>query len=159
MIALVIQYFLCVLPIVKIWHFSGKFDQHLSLYCGSVKPKFKTGPGYRFLWESCELQFPKFTDNFGTVSSNINTFKSSSNFDPIEITYRTMACSVCLKPVSIETWCIKLHTPWHFTVPVYAGRWTSAHYCLKIYMFWCRLHFRIKIWGCLHYKSWTFRPT
>ena len=26
-----------------------KFDQHLSLYCGFVKPKFKTGPGYWFL--------------------------------------------------------------------------------------------------------------
>ena len=34
---------------VNIWHFSGKFDQHLSLYCGSVKAKFKTGPGYWFL--------------------------------------------------------------------------------------------------------------
>ena len=38
-----------VLPMVKIWDFSGKFDQHLSLYCGSIKPKFKTGPGYWFL--------------------------------------------------------------------------------------------------------------
>ena len=48
MIAL-IQYLLCVLPMVKIWHFSSKFDQHLSLYCGPVKPKLKTGPGYWFL--------------------------------------------------------------------------------------------------------------
>ena len=44
------QKILCVLPMVlKISHFSGKFDQHLSLYCGSVKPKFKTGSGYWFL--------------------------------------------------------------------------------------------------------------
>ena len=26
----------------------AKFDQHMSLYCGSVKPKLQTGPGYRF---------------------------------------------------------------------------------------------------------------
>ena len=55
----------------KDMHFSGKFDQH-SLYCGSVKPKLKTGPEYWFLWESCELRFPKFTDSFGIVSSNIH---------------------------------------------------------------------------------------
>ena len=30
---------LYVLPVRKIWHFSGKFDQHLSLYCGAVKLK------------------------------------------------------------------------------------------------------------------------
>ena len=59
---------------VKIWQFSGKFDQQLSLYCGSVKPKFQTGPGYWSLWESCELRFPKFTDNFGTASSNLRIF-------------------------------------------------------------------------------------
>ena len=41
MIALAIQYFLCVLPMGKIWHLSGKFDQHLSLHCGSVKKKKK----------------------------------------------------------------------------------------------------------------------
>ena len=35
----------------KKWHISGKFDQRLSLYFGSVKPKFKTGPGYWFLRE------------------------------------------------------------------------------------------------------------
>ena len=30
-------------------HFSGRFNQHLSLYCGSLRPKFKTRPGYWFL--------------------------------------------------------------------------------------------------------------
>ena len=40
---------LCRFYMYLSWHFSGKFDQHLSLYCGSVKPKFKTGPGYWFL--------------------------------------------------------------------------------------------------------------
>ena len=72
MIALVIQYLLFVLPMVKIWHFSGIFDQRLSLDCGSVKAKFKTVPGCWFLCESCELRFPKFTDNNYTVSSNIH---------------------------------------------------------------------------------------
>ena len=34
---------MCVLPLRKIiWHFSGQFDQHLSLYnCGAVKPKLQ----------------------------------------------------------------------------------------------------------------------
>ena len=60
-----------------IWHHdilrakSDKFDQHLSLYCGAVKPKLQTGPGYLFLWESCETWFQKFTDNFGIVSSKM----------------------------------------------------------------------------------------
>ena len=31
MIALVIEYLPYVLPMVKIWHFSGKFDDHLSI--------------------------------------------------------------------------------------------------------------------------------
>ena len=32
----------------KIWHFSDKFDQHLSLYWGAVKQKLQTRPGYWF---------------------------------------------------------------------------------------------------------------
>ena len=44
---LTFEYLLCVLPMVKIGHFSGKIDQHLSLYCGSVKPNFK-------IWPPCE---------------------------------------------------------------------------------------------------------
>ena len=42
---------LCVLPMKKKrYDISGaKSDQHLSLYCGSVKPKLQTGPGYWFL--------------------------------------------------------------------------------------------------------------
>ena len=46
MIAQVIH--MCVLPVKKIWHFSSKFDQHLSLYCGSLKPKLQMGIGYWF---------------------------------------------------------------------------------------------------------------
>ena len=102
MIALVIEYLLCVLLMVKIWHLRGKFDQHLSLYCGSVKPKFKIGPGYWFLWESCELWFPKFTDNFGTVS-----LKTVLIFIPLKKMGRKPARSVCLKQVSMEKW--RLH--------------------------------------------------
>ena len=44
MIAQVIH--MCVLPVKKIWHFSSKFDQHFSLYCGSLKPKLHMGIGY-----------------------------------------------------------------------------------------------------------------
>ena len=83
MTPLVMYYLLCVLPMGKTWHFSGKFDQHLSLYCGSVKPKFKTGQGYWFLWESCELRFPKSTDNFCTFSSNVH-LKAVPIFTPFK---------------------------------------------------------------------------
>ena len=51
-----VRYPLCALPMAKVWLLSDKFDQHFfSLYCGFAKPKFKTGPGYWFLWESYEL--------------------------------------------------------------------------------------------------------
>ena len=113
MIALVVQYLLCVLPMVKMWHFSSKFDQHLSLYCDSLKPKFKTGPGYWFLWEACELGFPKFTDSFGTavpIFNPLNNMEKNGTFSLFE-----------LKPVSMEMG--RLHALWHFTVPVY---WTTC---------------------------------
>ena len=70
-----------VLPMGKIWHVRGKFD--LSLYCGSVKPKFQTGLGDRFLWESCKLWFLNFTDNFGTVSSKVH-MKALTIFVPMK---------------------------------------------------------------------------
>ena len=48
----------------KIWHFSDKFYQHLSLYCGSVRIKLQVGPGYWFMRElALCIMFPKFTDN------------------------------------------------------------------------------------------------
>ena len=98
MIALVIQYFLCVLPMVKIWHFSGRFDQHLSLYCGSVEPKFKTAGILvlvNVLWVTISKIYRQFWHGFFKY-----IFKSSFNFYAIEITWRKMARSVCLKPVS-----------------------------------------------------------
>ena len=106
----------CVLPVVKIWHFSSKFDHHLSLHCGSTKPKFKTGLLYWFLWESCELRFPEFTDNFGTDSSNIhlNAVQFLSHWHNME---RNDAFSL-FAPVSMKTW--HLHTLWRFTVPAYS---------------------------------------
>ena len=45
----------------------AKFDQHLPLYCGSVKPKWPRRPAYWFLWESFEMWFLKFTDSLGIV--------------------------------------------------------------------------------------------
>ena len=135
-IPLVIQYLHCVLHTVKIWHFRGKFDQYLSLFCGSVKPNFKTGPGYWFLCKSCELRFPKFTDNFGTVSSNIHL---KAVFYTIEITWKKMSRSVCLKPVSMATW--SLHTLWCFTLPAYYSRILRVDSSIPIPKFrllnWC----------------------
>ena len=61
MIAQVIH--MCVLPVKKIWHFNSKFDQHLSLYCGSLKPKLQMGIGYWFLWDIIS----KFTENVGNI--------------------------------------------------------------------------------------------
>ena len=56
------------------------------LYCGSVNPKFKTGSRYWFLWKSCELRFPEFTDNFGKVSTNLHlkAVQSLSHGDNME---------------------------------------------------------------------------
>ena len=57
---------LCVYLWLKIWHFSGKFDQHLSLlwFCKTKIQDRDIG--------SCEsvvsYDSPKFTNNFGTVS-------------------------------------------------------------------------------------------
>ena len=79
-----------VLLMVKIWHFSGKFDQHLSLYYGSIKPKFRTGLGYWFLWVMISKIYWQFWHSFFKY-----TFKSSSNFLSIGITWRKMARSVC----------------------------------------------------------------
>ena len=55
----------------KMWHFSSKFDQHLSLYYYVVKLKSRRGPEY-WLCESCEIWFPKFTDNFDIISPKIH---------------------------------------------------------------------------------------
>ena len=42
---------------------NSKFDQHLSLYCGSLKPKLQMGIGYWFLWDIIS----KFTENVGNI--------------------------------------------------------------------------------------------
>ena len=86
MTTLIIQYLLCVLPMGKILHFCSKFDQDLSLYCGSVKPKFQTRPGDRFLWVFW-VMISKFNWQFSHSFSK-NTFESSYNFYPIDTTWR-----------------------------------------------------------------------
>ena len=40
-----------------------QIDQHLSLYCGSLKPKLQMGIGYWFLWDIIS----KFTENVGNI--------------------------------------------------------------------------------------------
>ena len=80
MSALVKRYRLCVLAIVKMWHFQRKFDQHLSLYCGSATPKFKTG----LLWVMI------FKNSLTILAYSFFKYilKSSSNIFPIETTWR-----------------------------------------------------------------------
>ena len=99
---------------VKKWDFSGKFDQHLSLYCGSVKPKFKTRARIlvlvKVLWVTIAKIYWQFWHSFVK-------YTCKNNFYSIEIMWGKMARSVCLKPVSVETLC--LHTLWRFTVLTY----------------------------------------
>ena len=114
-----------VLPMRNLWLFRGKFDKHLSLDCGAVKPKLQTGLGYWFMWESCEIWFLEVTANFGIVSSK-NALKSNYNYNPIEITWRKTVCSVCLKPVSMATW--RWHTLWRFTLPANSLNWGEKEF-------------------------------
>ena len=65
----------------------------------------------RVLWVTISKIYWQFWHSFFKY-----TFKSSSNFYPTEITWRKMARSICLKPVSMER---RLHTLWRFTVPAY----------------------------------------
>ena len=109
---------MCVLPLRMIWHGSGKFDQYLSLCCNEFKLKLQTGPGYWFMWESCEIWFPKFTDNFGSFFKN--ALERSCNSNPIEITRRKM--------VPFCYW--RLHILWHFTVPAYRPFQMRAWSCI-----------------------------
>ena len=94
----------------KIWHFSGRFDKHLSLYCSAVKLKLQMRPGYCFFWVLWD-----HTDNFGIASSKMH-LKAVTILIPIEITRRKKVCSFCLKPMSMETW--RLHTV-HYDVSLY----------------------------------------
>ena len=87
------------------------FDQHLSLYCGAVKPKLQKGP-YCFLWDMILKIYWQFWYSFFKTA-----VVSSNNFYPIEITWRKMVHSVCLIPVSMIMWC--LLTSWRFTLAVY----------------------------------------
>ena len=113
----------------KIWYFSSKFDQHLSLYCRAEE----TGPGYWFLWESCGMISKIYWQFWHTFFKNV--LESNYNFNPIEILWRKMVRSVCLKLVSMAMW--RLHTWQHFTVPAYwitslnLYGWCTASHCLS----------------------------
>ena len=113
---------LCV-PMRKIWHFSGKFDQYLSLYWGAVKPELQMGTRYWFLWESCEIWLPKFTNNFGIVSSKMH-LKAVKILIPLKERGEKWYFR-CLTPVSMVMWC--LHTLWRFTLPAYKACFTCQH--------------------------------
>ena len=72
----------------------------------------------RVLWVRIPKIYWQFWQSFFKYS-----FKSSSNFYPIGITWRKMARAVCLQPVSRKPW--RLHTLWRFTVPAYR-KWPSV---------------------------------
>ena len=56
----------------KICDFRGKFDQHLSLFRGTVKPKFQTGPEYWFLWGSFEKNNVEKNVTFSLFETSVN---------------------------------------------------------------------------------------
>ena len=78
MIALVVLYLLCVLAMVKIWHFRAKFDQHLSLYCGSENRSSRQSLDI----DSCESLVSYDFQNLPTILAQFlqSTLKNSSNF-------------------------------------------------------------------------------
>ena len=77
------------------------FNQHLSLYCGSVKPKFKTGilVLVRVLWVKIIKICWQFWHSFFKF-----TFKSSSIFIPLGKRRENGDGQVCLKPVPRKPW-------------------------------------------------------
>ena len=114
---------LCVLP-KRTWHFSSKIWSTFVTVLWCSKTEITDGPGYWFLWDSCEIWFPKFTDNFGIVSSKIH-LKAVTIFNPIEITWSKMVRSVCLIPVPMATW--HLHTLWRFIDCTSVFFWRQKH--------------------------------
>ena len=119
---------------------TAKLDQHLSLYCGAVKTKITERTGILYgLWESCEIWFPKFTDNFGIVSSKMY-LKSSYSFRPIEIMWRKMVTVQFVWPQcqwQCDNWqmwqcdfCI------HYDISLYQCIGWSHHreYCLGLFL-------------------------
>ena len=71
----------------------------------------------RVLWHMISKIYWQFWCSFFK-----NVLESSYNFNPVEIMWRKMVRSVCLKPVPIAVW--RLHI-WPFTV---------SSYCLKGYI-------------------------
>ena len=115
MIPLVIQYLVCVFLMVKIWRFSSKFDQSLSLYLWfsntEIQDRTRVMVLVRVSWVTISRIYWQFWHSFFKY-----TFESSFNIYPIEITWRKMVRTICLKPVSMATW--HLHTLLHFIVPL-----------------------------------------
>ena len=97
------------------------------LWCS--KTKITNGTGIlvlvRVLWDMISKIYWQFWHSFLK-----NVLESIYNFNPIEITWRKMVHSFCLKPVSMATW--RLHTLWRFTVPAFmTGKgWEMIHFSL-----------------------------
>ena len=119
--------FLYVLPMTKMWCFSGKiWSTFVTVLWFS---KTQNNRQDRDIG-SCEMWFPKFTDNFGIVSSKIHSkpVQFLSHWNNVE----KNGTFSCLTPVSIAMWC--LHTLWRFTVPAYCYHKESE----EIYLVNCR---------------------
>ena len=80
----------------------------------------------RVLWDMISKVYWQFWHSFFK-----NALESSYNFNPIEITWRNLVRSVCLKPVSIAMW--RLHTLWCFSVPAYSILYTTYSFPYKYY--------------------------
>ena len=85
-IIMIIVLIFYALPMAKILHFSRISATFIAILWLHIT-EIKTGSGYWFLWESCELWYAEFTDYFSSVSSSLR-LKAVHFFYPIGITWR-----------------------------------------------------------------------
>ena len=107
-------FLLCVLPLRKIWHYSGKIRSTFVIVLWFSKTEITDGTGIlvlvRVLWDVISKIYWQFRHCFLQIRLEI-----CYNFCPIEITWRKMVTFSL--PVSMATW--RLHTLWRFTLPAY----------------------------------------
>ena len=89
MIALVIQYFLSVLPMVKIWHFSGKFNQHFITFVTVLKfrkTEIQDRAGISVLVRVLWVMISKFTGTLARFLQmyTLKQFQFSSHWNNME---------------------------------------------------------------------------
>ena len=111
-----VQYLLFVLPMGKdmalqrsIW---SRFVTILWFHKAEISDRDGRSVLVRALWITISKINWQFWHSFVK-----NIIESSYNFYSNDITWRKTVRSVCLKPVSMETW--RLHTLWRFTLSAY----------------------------------------